>query len=548
MYHFWYTLSMIAILSFITFTQQIIPDFSAREINEAKAKGWILSDRIDEQGIRRRAFIEKKGKIEVRQGFFASWFKDGKPRSIIHFRDGIQEGETISWYANGNMASKGLMHQNKRSGRWITWNPDAIKSKDGKYVNGSEHGKWDIWYSNGKLAAKGGFRDGLQNGSWQFFKSDGSAFKTVTFTEGLVSNKPRDRTIILPPKQPPATPMVVKVDLRMELLAIVQSLTDWPSYGAWDSYNDPYQQDVAKWFGKFKTHPAVVKYNAMLNADTNFAFDGPVKWVLHYTDPPEFKKLTILPKVIAERGGSEAQLDELAELMRQFVVDTKFMEFVQKQERFYKSLLDDYAKVSPGQEGVQLVSDYYGETRSSITAIICPLFGGGNYGPQIEIDGKKLIYNVGAPNDFINGKFTFEKDELRSLVFHEFGHSFSNPGVDESPQLAKLESKLFPGVSNRMSAIAYGSWDATCYELFNRTHEIRLLELSGNPKQARKVLADYLRLGFVWLPYTLNRLHEFESNRTKYPTIHPFMPRLTSILEETEPFVVDGVTLCVLPK
>lgn len=539
---------MIAVVALLSFTQQNIPDFSANEIARAKLRKWVLSDTTDEQGIRRRVYVEKKGNTEIRQGFFASWFKDGKPRSILHFKDGILEGKTVAWFQSGKLSYQGQMSQNKRSGAWILWNSDGTKSKEGIYVNGSENGHWKIWYSNGNLAAKGAYRDGLQSGPWQFFQPNGNRFRPATFFDGLVADKPRDRTVIIPPKQPPAPPMVVKIDPRMELLAVVQSLTDWPSFGAWDSYNDPYQQDVAKWFSKYKTHPAILKYNAMLNGDTNFAFDGPVRWVLHYTDPPEFKKLTTLPAMLAERGGSEAQLDQLAELMRQFVVETKFEDFFKAHQGFYQTLLDDYAKASPGQKGVQLVSDYYGETRSSITAIICPLFGGGNYGPQIEIDGKKLIYNVGAPNDFVDGKFTFEADGLRALVFHEFGHSFSNPAVDESLSLPKLENKLFPGVSNRMSAIAYGSWSATCYELFNRTHEIRLLELSGNAKQARKVLSDYVALGFVWLPYTLNRLHEFESNRTKYPTIHPFMPRLTRVLDETEPFVVDGLTLCVLPK
>lgn len=528
--------------------QQGIPDFSAQQLQYAEAKGWVLSDKTDEQGIRRRVFVEKKGGSEVRQGFFASWFKDGKPRSILHFRNGIIEGESISWFTNGQMGSKGSMSKDKRTGPWAFWNLDGSKARVGTYSNGIEQGGWSFWYANGKLAAKGNYAKGLQNGQWEFFNSDGSVLKSVSFSEGLAGQPHRNRTIVIPPKQPPAPAMIVKVDRRMELLAVIQSMTDWPKFGAWDTYNDQYQQDVAAWFGKFKTHPAVVRYNELLNGDTNFAFDVPVIWILHFSDVPELKKLAPIPPEIAPTPAFNEQLDQLASLMRQFVIDSRFQEFFDAHRGFYDSLVKGYLKVSPGQKGVQLVSDYYGETRSAATAIICPLFGGGNYGPEIEVNGEKLIYSVGAPQNYKDGKFSFDPNELRGLVFHEFGHSFSNPAVNTVPDLKRHENALFPPIANRMSAIAYGTWGATCYELFDRTHEIRLLELSGNAKQARETLAEYVGLGFLWLPYTLARLHEMEKDRAKYPTVRSFMPRLASVLDETELFVIDGHALCALPK
>lgn len=536
------------LISVMAITQQGIPDFTAAELQEAQKKGWVLSDKTDEQGIRRRVFIEKKGSSEIRQGYFASWFKDGKPRSILHFRNGVVEGESTTWFTNGQMGSKGSMSKDKRSGPWTFWNLDGSKARTGTYAKGIEQGGWSFWYGNGKLAANGSYTKGLQSGHWEFFKPDGSVLKSVSFSEGLAGQPPRIRAIIVPPKQPPAPPMVVKVDRRMELLAVIQSMTDWPSYGAWDTYNDQYQQDVAAWFGKFKTHPAVARYNELLNGDTNFAFDVPIIWILHYSDLPEFKQLAAIPASIAPNAPFNQKLDELASLMRQFEKDTRFQEFFDAHQGFYDSLVKGYLKASPGQRGVQLVSDYYGETRSAATAIICPLFGGGNYGPEVEIKGEKLIYSVGAPQNYKNGKFSFEPNELRGLVFHEFGHSFSNPAVNTVPELKKYETALFPPIANRMSAIAYGSWSATCYELFDRTHEIRLMELSGNAKQARDTLAEYIGLGFVWLPYTLARLNEYERDRAKYPTLRSFMPRLASVLDETEMFVIDGYALCALPK
>lgn len=529
-------------------TQDSIPDFTPSQLAEAKSKGWILSDKTDQQGIRRRVFVQKSGESEVRQGFYGSWFKDGKPRSILHFKNGEVEGESTTWYDNGKVGSKGYLHQNIRIGAWTIWSLSGAKARSGIYRNGIEDGPWKFWYDNGNLAAKGSYSAGLQSGLWEFFQPRGDIRRSIRFSDGLPISLHRDRTLIVPPKQPPAPQLIVKVDARMELLAVIQSLTDWPSYGAWDFYQDPYQKDVARWFTKYKSHPAVVRYNEMLNGGTNFAFDGPITWILYYSSGPELTKLAPIPLKVAERGGSEEKLDELAALMRQFAKDTNFQEFFDAHKPFYDSLVKGYLDVSPGQKGVQLVSDYYGETRSAATSIICPLFGGGNYGPQIEINGQKLIYNVAAPQGFKDGKFTFDPEKVRGLIYHEFGHSFSNPAVDSIPDIKQFEDSLFPPISNRMSAIAYGSWGATCYELFNRTHEIRLLELSGNSKVARKALAEYVGLGFVWLPYTLEKLQAFERDRTKYPTQFSYFSNLAKVFDETEMFVVDGYAVCVLPK
>jgi hypothetical protein len=541
------SIAFVSILTCKT-TQDGIRDFTPTELAEAKSKGWVLSDKTDQQGIRRRVFVKKKGDEEIRHGYFASWFKNGKPRSMLTFKNGEVLGHATTFYENGNVGSRGILKGNIRDGAWNIWNQDGTKARAGSYKLGIEDGVWKFWYANGNLAAKGAYKEGLQTGTWEFFKPQGDVRRVVKFAEGLPFPLVRDRKVIIPPKQPPAPQLVVKVDARMELLAVIQSLTDWPSFGAWDSYNDAYQQDVSRWFEKYRTHPAVVKYNEMLNAGTNFAFDGPIIWILHYSSGIELEKLTPLPKEVAERGGSEAQLDELASLMRQFAKDTKFQEFFDAHKPFYDSLVKGYLDVSQGQKGVQLVSDYYGETRSAATSIICPLFGGGNYGPQIVINGERQIFNVAAPQGFKDGKFTFDPEKVRGLIYHEFGHSFSNPAVDSIPELKKYEDQYFPPISNRMSAIAYGSWGATCYELFNRTHEIRLMELSGDTKLARKALAVYIGLGFVWLPYTLEKLEAFERNRTKYPTQLSYFPNITKVFDETEMFVVDGYAICALPK
>ena len=100
-----------------------------------------------------------------------------------------------------------------------------------------------------------------------------------------------------------------------------------------------------------------------------------------------------------------------------------------------------------------------------------------------------------------------------------------------------------------MAQQAYASWITVLYELFVRTNEIHLMELSGDSRGAHELLADYVgQRGFYWLPYTLAKLHEYEQNRDRYPTFSQFLPVMMKVFDETEPVVVGGTMICVAPK
>jgi hypothetical protein len=493
------------------------------ELARAKAQGWELKDTTDESGVHRQYFVGRKAGREVLQGMAVSWFPDGKPRKQSQYRDGKLYGPYREWRQSGGLRRTGVYQESLADGPWTYFHPGGQKAAEGRY------------------------RGGLPEGPWVLQPPGGSVRRPV-FHEGVAAPFRAERHRGMPP--PLAGSLAqwdVRVDPRLELLAVVQSFTEWPTIGPWATPDEPYVRAVAAWFQPYKDHPAIKKYIEILNGGTNFAFDGPPSVILHFSDPPALKPLAPVRSDLLKRAGGAAQLDTLISLLRDFVRDSRFTAFFAAQQPLYRQLTADYGRVFPGQRALQLLQNHYGEARSAFTVAISPLIGGANYGPQIDEPGGSRIYNIGSPA-FSAGSYTFSVDWVRPMIFHEFGHSFANAAVDACPALLAYGEKLYPPVENRMRALAYGNWQTTLYELFVRTNEIRLLELFGARKEAKAMLATYLDEGFLWLPYTLSKLKEYEANRSKYRRFRDFLPQMESFFQTTEFFFAGDEALFVVPR
>lgn len=537
-----------AVFTAILFQTQL-PSLDPKEVAECKAKGWSLREAVDDgTGIIRKFFVSADGK---NQGTYRSWYKNGNPRNRIHFRDGKREALSEWWYENGKPMRSGNFRNDQLVGDWTYSYSNGVRSRMIRYGKNLPHGPSSFWTEDGKLFAKGSYRQGLPDSKWTIYESGNP--RVYTFHDG-VSGPGSDRPLPIAPKPPAldipmeASKMKVKVDPRMELLAVIQNFTTWEQSGAFSTVDEPYKQDVAKWFGPFKNHEAIKLYQAILDGDTNFAFSNPVKWILFHGPLPQLEQTTPYDEEILTAGGGQDKLEQLRVSLAKFAKDTRFDEFFRSHQPFYDSLVQNYLSHSPGDRALRLVMEHYGEVRESSTVIICPLFGGGNYGVKVRRGSTEEIYNVGAPT-FKQGKFTFSADEVQGLTFHEFGHSFSNPAVDAVQAWEGFEDQLFPLVRSSMASQAYGDWKSVVYELFDRTNEIRLVELYGNAKLSRQMLGSYVsERAFVWLPYTLRRLRDYECNRDKYKTFRDFAAEMKKVFSETRPITCGDMVICVVPR
>ena len=88
-------------------------------------------------------------------GFFQSWYQDGKNESAIYYSSGHRHGVATNWFANGKLKYR------------VTW---KTGQRDGPFVVG---------YDNGQVSSRGVFRQEVLE-SAEFFDRTG---KTITLDE-----------------------------------------------------------------------------------------------------------------------------------------------------------------------------------------------------------------------------------------------------------------------------------------------------------------------------------------------------------------------------
>jgi hypothetical protein len=79
----------------------------------------------------------------------------------------------------------------------------------------------------------------------------------------------------------------VKIDPRIELMAVTQVLADYGWTGLLSKQDTAYRRDVDMWFAPFKQHAAVKRFAELAKA--GYTFDGPAGTMICLSAPPELK-------------------------------------------------------------------------------------------------------------------------------------------------------------------------------------------------------------------------------------------------------------------
>ena len=329
----------------------------------------------------------------------------------------------------------------------------------------------------------------------------------------------------------------IKIDPRIELLAVIQSLTSWPEMGLFTTLNFTYYEDVKSYFAPYKNHAAVKWFND--NLMRGWIYNAPPMAMLFLSSPPEMKTIIPFSDYLLKRGGGEENLNKMVDLMNRFAKDSRFMRFWNEHQHFYKEFIEKIERLIPFDEYAQLMMDFYGEEKAHFVFIPVPLFHSGGYGVQIEYEGGKIPYFFGGPHKLEDGFPVYDAAELRILVFHEFGHSFVNPVVYEHASQLNRYEDFYQYMKKEMSRQGYGSWLSVCHEHLVRTGDSFLLERAGFPEERKKNFQADLDSGFVLLPFLREKMELYVNNRDKYPSFRSFFPEIIKVFQEIKPVLSE---------
>lgn len=324
----------------------------------------------------------------------------------------------------------------------------------------------------------------------------------------------------------------ITIDPRIELLAAVQSLTDYgEKYSLLTSLDMEYKKDMLQTFKPYADHEAVKLFQEM--SHNNFSFDAPPTVMLHLSSPPELVVKQPLTDYLRGRAGGEEKLRRFIEQLRDFAKQSRFMDFFRDHEDFYQKTIQSVNENFQDIDFIGVLEGYYGEKQHSYNIVLAPMFSG-NYGPRISRkDGTFDIFNIVSPRQIKDGTLYFgSKANFEHLAWHEFSHSFVNPlGEQHKKELEKYVS-LFEPIQRKMTASAYGNWITTVNEHVVRAVTTRLNYLHKGKEDGDRVLSMEKTYGFAYVEALCKKLEFYEANRERYATFTSFYPQLVGTFKE----------------
>jgi hypothetical protein len=326
----------------------------------------------------------------------------------------------------------------------------------------------------------------------------------------------------------------ISVDPRMELLSVVQVLSDYDQRTNLITRESfAYKQEIKSTFAKYRSHRAVKVFNRM--SQRGFSFDAPPAVMLHLTRPPDLAVHTPFTEYLLRRAGGEKQLGELIAALREFAYETDFMAFFTQNEPFYEQITAKVNDMLSDTDDLAALEAYYGMQEHSYNIVLVPLFHAGGFGPRVaRLDGSADVYSIGGPHGVdADGLPSFGSPEsFRYLIWHEFAHSFVNPQTALHKDTVDSYAHLLKPIQNEMKKQAYGDWHTVVNEHIVRAITTRLSYLLVSQEAGNTARANETERSFIYLPALLDRLERYEANRDVYPTFADFYPELLTAFED----------------
>lgn len=330
--------------------------------------------------------------------------------------------------------------------------------------------------------------------------------------------------------------LYIGVDPRMELLAIVQYLSNYDSrFHLLTHFNISYKTDIEKAFHSFRDHQVIKLFEQL--SPKRFNFHAPPAAMLYLSVPPQLEVQIPYPDDLITSAGGFEQLGQFLSALRDFAKVSNFMDFYQSQSAFYEAITQQSGTQLVLEDDEAVLETYYGMKQDGFHVILVPLFHEGGFGPRIEREnGLTEIYSIIGPSGMnAQGQPTFgEHANLRSLVWHEFSHSFVNPLTEKYLSEVNQYEALFRPLDRGTIKIAYGSWSGTVSELIVQAITIRLATREFGEAAGQAHLDDERQRGFIYVDMLVDRLKRYEEQRNRYPTFGDFYLELIKVFAEVK--------------
>ena len=106
-------------------------------------------------------------------GTFKTYYKSGKPQSILKFRGTSEICSAEIFSEDSGLMAKGKYIEQQKDSTWIYFDRMEKKSSDELYVKGKKEGLWKLYYPNGQVSRIITYTSDKKNGPYKEFFMDG---------------------------------------------------------------------------------------------------------------------------------------------------------------------------------------------------------------------------------------------------------------------------------------------------------------------------------------------------------------------------------------
>lgn len=319
---------------------------------------------------------------------------------------------------------------------------------------------------------------------------------------------------------------------NIELLSVVLSMTTWMNVRGPPHVSYRYGEDINEYFAPFEEHDAVNLAQEL--TDRGFTYDAPPGFILHFSQPPALEKLYPYSDYLKDRAGGEKILDDFAEALRRFAVESDFMTFYEDHRRFYSQIVGSVSEYFDQEKLISDLEGFFGFEQASYTIILAPyMFPSGGYGSRIEEKGKFHCFEIMRVSNIWQDTPSFGSTSgIYYLSLHEFGHSFVNPITEDFRSEVANYEDLFNPVADKMKSIAYGNWEIMLNETLIRAFTCYRKNEEYGTTEGNNCLSEEKDVGFYFVEDIFELYSEYMQNRDMYPDFKSFYPNILDRLGE----------------
>jgi antitoxin component YwqK of YwqJK toxin-antitoxin module len=108
-----------------------------------------------------------------RVGICRTYYKNGKPQSILTYRGMTNTCDAEILYEDGNLKAKGKYIDKEKDSAWTYYDNFGKVTSTEFYLKGKKEGTWKVFYPNGVVSQETVYKGDKKNGPYKEFFQDG---------------------------------------------------------------------------------------------------------------------------------------------------------------------------------------------------------------------------------------------------------------------------------------------------------------------------------------------------------------------------------------